>query len=237
MVWRPDGLPPGEQGSREIQLPFYDNRFETIWEYKAAFLSGRIDFFSFLGSACPICGESSCYRQITSYYRYAIDRFPKFKKEKIPIARFLRRRQKRTFSLLPIQLIPYFQYTVAAVMGTLVLGLKCFQMGQQGFFGATLKLDPDSLVTPWLVAFWIKVILQGFRKNHFVLARFFDLSHISTRPRRVVWPEFMGYLTSLGYQAKARAGPQLLDLFYRVSRITGQFLFGTPSQHRFRVVR
>jgi hypothetical protein len=56
------------------------------------------------------------------YWRYAIELFPDFKKKQIPIARFMCRRRRKTFSLLPIQLIPYFQYTVDAVMGTLLLG-------------------------------------------------------------------------------------------------------------------
>ena len=71
------------------------------------------------------------------YWRYAIELFPEFKKKRIPIARFLCRKRRKTFSLLPIQLIPYFQYTVGAVMGTLLLGMGCWQMGQKGFHGAS----------------------------------------------------------------------------------------------------
>ena len=54
---------------------------------------------------------------ITPYHRYGIDLFPEWRKEKIPIARFLCQKGWKTFSLLPIQLIPYVQYTVAAVVG------------------------------------------------------------------------------------------------------------------------
>ena len=62
---------------------------------------------------CPICNRPDCYREITPYWRYAIEIFPDFKKEKIPVARFVCRELRRTFSLLPVQLIPYFQYTLS----------------------------------------------------------------------------------------------------------------------------
>jgi len=44
-------------------------------------------------------------------------------------------------------------YTVGAVVGTLLAGLGCrhLGLGGQGFWGAAVAVDPDSLVTPWLV--------------------------------------------------------------------------------------
>jgi hypothetical protein len=86
-----------------------------------------------IGPVCPICGKRECYRRITPYFRYAIELFPEFGKQRIPIARFLCRNKRRTFSLLPIQLIPYFQYTLCAVIGTLLLGLGYRQAGPAGF--------------------------------------------------------------------------------------------------------
>jgi hypothetical protein len=59
--------------------------------------------------------------------------FPEFKKQRIPIARFVCRRRHKTFSMLPTQLIPYRQYTVKAVIGVLLLGLQFRQQGQKGF--------------------------------------------------------------------------------------------------------
>ena len=71
------------------------------------------------------------------------------------MARFLCRLLRLTFSLLPTQLAPYCQYTLAAIIGILLLGLASRQQGEQGFQGAVLAVDPDSLVTPWLVACWL----------------------------------------------------------------------------------
>jgi hypothetical protein len=67
----PEDPPPREQGIQTIQLPYF-NKFETIWEYEESFLSGQIDFASFIGVRCPICGSVDCYRAMISYWRYAI---------------------------------------------------------------------------------------------------------------------------------------------------------------------
>jgi hypothetical protein len=224
-------LPPCEQGSRKIQLP-YINKFETVWEYKAAFLSGRIDFISSIGPVCPICNGTDCYRQITSYFRYAIDLFPQLKKEKVPIARFLCRKKRQTFSLLPIQLIPYFQYTVHAVLATLLLGLTCWQTGRRGFYGACLAVDPDSLVTPFLVMYWLTIIVRSFRRAHARLGRVLDLKEICSTKIRIAWSEVRSYFWALGINPQTSWWPQFQGLLHQYSRSTGQFLFGKPSQQR-----
>ena len=148
------------------------------------------------------------------------------------MARFLCRKRQRTFSLLPVQLIPYFQYTVSAVMGTLLLGWAYWQKGQGGFCGASVEVDPESLVTPWLVAFWLAAILRGLRRGHAVLGRFYDLTGIRTPKRAAPWEQAAGYLLALGLKPKVHWSPLLMDLVSRYSRTTQQFLFGIPSQQR-----
>ena len=177
------------------------------------------------------------------YWRYAIELFPEFKKKRIPIARFICRRRRKTFSLLPIQLIPYFQYTVGAVMGTLFLGIGCWQMGQKGFHGASVQVDPESLVTPWLITCWLVAVVQGFRRGHVALRQSYNLDGIHTSlrvesPTRV-WDEAVAYFAAFGLSIRPDHGrPKIdrlslwMDLVYRYSRKTGQFLFGTPSQYR-----
>ena len=184
-----------------------------------------------MGSGCPICGQVDCYREITPYWRYAIELSAEFRKERIPIARFLCRRRRKTFSLLPIQLIPYFQYTVSAVIETLLLGTGCWQGGERGFYGASLSVDPESLVTPWLIACWLVAVLRGFRRGHAVLAQFYDLSAIRT-PKEAAWEEAAGYFGALGWKRAVGWKALLEGLLDRYSRRTGQFLFGTPSQYR-----
>jgi hypothetical protein len=173
-----------------------------------------------------------CCRAMTPYWRYAIELFPEFKKKRIPIARFLCRKRRKTFSLLPIQLIPYFQYTVGAVMGTLLFGMGCWQMGQKGFHGASVKVDevdPESLVTPWLITCWLVAVVQGLRRGHAALRHFCNLDGIHTSG---AWEEAVAYFVAFGLRPEIDRLSLLMYVVYRYSRATGQFLFGTPSQYR-----
>jgi len=168
------------------------------------------------------------------YWRYAIELFPEFKKRRIPIARFLCRQRRKTFSLLPMQLIPYFQYTVGAVIGTLFLGMQCWQTGQKGFYGASEAVDPEGLVTPWLITCWLVAVIQGFRRGHAALRQFYTLDGIHSCG---AWKEAAAYFAAFGMRPKIDRLSLLMDLVYGYSRVTGQFLFGTPSQYRGSVRR
>jgi hypothetical protein len=166
------------------------------------------------------------------YWRYAIELFPEFQKKRIPVARFICRQRGKTFSLLPIQLIPYFQYTVGAVVGTLFLGMGCWQMGQKGFHGASVKVDevdPESLITPWLITCWLVAVVKGFRRGHAVLRHFYNLDGIHTSG---AWEEAAAYFVAFGLRPKIDRLSILTDLIYGYSRRTGQFLFGISSQYR-----
>ena len=169
---------------------------------------------------------------MTPYWRYAVELFPEFQKERIPVARFLCRTRQRTFSLLPIQLIPYFQYTVGAVMGTLLLGWGYWQRGQVGFWGASVEVDPESLVTPWLVAFWLAAVLRGLRRGHAVLRRVYDLTRICTPKAVAPWEEAAGYFLALGMKAERSCQPLWMQPVRHYSQATHQFLFGIPSHQR-----
>jgi hypothetical protein len=230
-----EGLSLWQARCKKIQLPF-TNRFNTIWEYKKSFLAGQIDFISFIGSACPLCGEENCYRKITPYWRNAIDLFPEFKEAFIPVARFLCRKHRRTFSLLPTQLIPYYQYTVHAVTGALLLGLKCRESGYQGFHGAAAQIDADSRLTPWLVAYWLMVVVRWLRRAHHILRLWYDLSGIRSMERRRAWDEAADYFFCLGWKVKIEVllWSLLETTVNRYSRTTKFFLFGTSSQERIR---
>ncbi len=168
------------------------------------------------------------------YWRYAIELSPEFKKKRIPIARFICRRHRKTFSLLPIQLIPYYQYTVSTVIRTLLFGVGCWQIGQKGFHGASVKVDevdPESLITPWLISCWLIAVVQGLRRGHAALRQFYNLDGIRTSG---VWEEVAAYFGAFGVSIRPdQRRPKidrvslLMDLVYRYSRSTGQFLFGT----------
>lgn len=40
--------------------------------------------------------------------------------------------------------------------------------GQKGFHGASVKVDLESLVTPWLITCWLVAVLQGRHRAHAV---------------------------------------------------------------------
>jgi hypothetical protein len=135
--------------------------------------------------------------------------------------------------LLPIQLIPYFQYTVTAVIGTLLLGCQYWLMGQRGFYGASVEVDADSLVTPWLVVYWLTLVARGLRRAHAVLRRFYNLSDVHTLTHWMApWKEVSGYFGAFGLKPKIPWEPLVLTLCGRYSRATSRFLFGVPSQQR-----
>ncbi len=232
MVWQPAGTrPPVTETTTIIQIP-HVNTFKSIWEYEESFLAGEIDSLEYLGSRCPICDRHGCHRQIKPYQRYAIDLFP-FQKKRIPIARFECRQERATFSLLPVQLIPYLQYTVEAVIGTLLLALRSREKGQQGFYSASVEVDPDSAVTPWLIACWLVVVAGGFRRTHAVLGRRYDLTGVQTgQGTGGVWEEVAGYFFALtGGGSSGWPGP-ILAVVGRYSQETKLFVFGVPSQER-----
>jgi hypothetical protein len=217
---------------RKIQLP-YHNTFESIWEYKKAFLSRRIDVLSAIGP-CPICGKTGCYREITPYERHAIELFPKFKKELIPVSRAVCRTSGKTFSLLPIQLLPYHQYTADAVLQTLLLGLGCREAGQTGFWGAYCQVDPESLLTPWLVSCWLSMVLRGFQRAHKVLRGFYLLDHIRIVDGTCPWDIVACYCQAFFPETR---DPPFQQLLSRYAQATSSFLFGIPSQERIASTR
>ena len=156
----------------------------------------------------------------------------------MPIARFICPRRQSTFSLLPIQLIPYFQYTVNAVLGVVLLAFRYWQMGQRGFYGASDQVDPDSMVTPYLVGYWLTAIISGFRRAHGILVRFYDLSDVKTFSQGSgLWDEASGYFLALGIKPEISWPLLIRTLLIRYSRTTSRFLFGTASQHRMATCR
>jgi len=134
--------------------------------------------------------------------------------------------------LLPIQLMPYFQYTVVAVIYALLLGYTCWQLGQQGFFGASVEVDPDSLVTPYLILCWLQIVLRGFRRAHPVLRRCYDLRGVQSSGNSAAWEEVGGYFLAIGWKPHQPWIPLIFRLLCFYSGQTRQFLFGTASQYR-----
>ena len=166
------------------------------------------------------------------YWRYAVELYP-YQKKRIAIARFACRQKGRTFSLLPDQLIPYCQYTVDTVVRTILTVLEFRRRGQRGFYGACLEVDPESSVTPWLIACWLGMMLKGLRCAHPTLRTLYDLTGVRSAGGRIaVEMELNSYLIAFGLSPPDGRVVALRGVVRRFSRRTGRFLFGTPSQLR-----
>lgn len=212
-----------------IQYPF-DNTFNDIWEYGNKFSS--INFEAYLGEQCPICGKINCYTQIAEYYRNAISLFP-YKKGIIPVARFLCNSTGRTFSLLPYQLIPYHQYTVDSIIGTLLTVHHYQCLGQKGYHRACLELNPDCLVTPYLIQTWAMLVSSGFIRGHPFLKASYPLSVVAKATCSTMIQTIYLYLEGVAESATLHRRCILPVLRCFCDRV-GNFLFGTSSRDRIR---
>ena len=134
--------------------------------------------------------------------------------------------------MLPTQLIPYHQYTANAVIGALLLGLQCRRSGQKGYHGAVLAVDPESRITPWLIATWLSMVGVGFRRAHAVLSGFYNLAEIHIEHVTGAWEKVCGYFTCLHGSPQTRWGLGLQGLLNRYSLSCRLFLLGSASQGR-----
>jgi hypothetical protein len=149
------------------------------------------------------------------------------------VARFLCNKTGATFSLLPNQLIPYCQYTVDAVVGTLLKVYEFQRIGQKGYHGASIELDPDCSVTPYLIQTWAVLLLSGFLRGHHVLHAKFPLP-VSQKPepRKAVQTIYI-YLQSISradFPDKRGVIPAIRYHFHQ----TQKCLFGKTSCDRNR---
>ena len=117
-------------------------------------------------------------------------------------------------------------------MGTLLLGMGCWQMGQKGFHGTLETMDPESLVTPWLISCWLVAVLRGLGRSHALLRQVYGLDTLRSQEKAKGWEEVAGYFAAFGLEPKMDSHALWMDVVGRYSRSTGQFLFGTPSQYR-----
>ena len=214
-----------------IQLPYY-NSFFSIWQYRDAILGGGIDFLRVVGESCPICGRRGCYREITGYFRGVIELFPEYREGEVLIARFQCATTGRTFSLLPIQLIPYHRYTAASVVGALLLAME----HNRSLFAVSEKiLDVKSRANGYLLLAWLLVLVRGLRRAHPWLQKRYALSEVRSAIRRGPgeWlAELRAYLTALLPRASPEVGCELAEVVSVYAHQTARFLFGVPSQQR-----
>jgi len=122
----------------------------TVWECSDAVAAGRVDWVREVGPTCPICGRRDCWRQIPAYQRTVIELFP-FREGTVQVARFQCRATGRTFSLLPVWLVPYHRNTAGSMLMALLLAAAVDEHGIQSLFAVAEKLlEPDGRTTGYL---------------------------------------------------------------------------------------
>lgn len=181
-----------------------------------------------------MCGRRGCYCRSSSYGRWAVEVFPSYQKGRIEIARFECRKEDRTFSLLPVQLIPYHQYTVQAILGVVLLGLQGWEAGQEGCWHAMRQVEHDAeAITPWLVACWLWVVAKGLGRAHADLCLHYDLMGIgSEHQAQQPWARVAAYAEPLWGRDPPVWPGRISTVVAYYSHRTGRFLFGVASQHR-----
>lgn len=217
-----------------IQL-VYLNSFGSIWEYQEAFLSEKIDWTLVTGPYCPICGESSGYREVTEYYRRVIELWPA-REGMVPVARFQCRGETtgRTFSMLPLQLVPYQLYTVETILKALILWREYSKDAE--FSGTSYEMEQslssESRVTSWLLQKWLLVIQHGFLAVHGELSQRYDFSSVLRATGTAGRLDTVnGYLASVSRGPPVRISAVMTALCI-YCQMTGRFMFGVPSQSR-----
>jgi len=223
-------VPSKTDGGQTIQVPYY-NAFGSVWEYHRAFLAKKIDWHSVLAGGCPLCGDQGCWRDLTPYYRWVTDLLP-FREERIAIARFFCRKTRTTFSLLPVQLVPYRRYTADSIVFCLLLAVARGE-GMSLFAIAEKLVEPESKVSGYLLRSWIDPVVKGLRRARPVLG-----GRVCIQAREVGGTGRLAELSSTCRSFGIRGPPdfcgirELDQVIQSYARVTGHFLFGAPSQER-----
>jgi hypothetical protein len=152
------------------------------------------------------------------------------------VARFLCRKTGRTFSLLPVWLVPYHQYTAASMFFALLLAMAAKPNGIKSLFAVAEKLiEADSKANGFLLGCWSVLCVVGLRRAHTELARWAKLGEVKSGPVRTdVLVEVAAYCQALGIRGPPHCNVVhgLDEVIQRHARTTGRFLLGTPSQER-----
>lgn len=143
-----------------------------------------------------------------------------------------------TFSLLPYQLVPYFQYTLESMVRALLVW-RSFWM-RPGYSGSAYYtaevLDEErcgeSGVTSWRLRFWALLFRSWLRAAQAELAREYDFATVRfAEGFPQILDELHDYFAVLSRGPPASEAGVLLSVRMHSER-TGRFVLGVPSQGR-----
>lgn len=207
-----------------VQIAF---KVPSLSEYYREILKGKIVFYDGL---CPICGSSDCYKPNGFYTRVIVFDSKGRAYRDLPIFRFYCGETKRTFSLLPHELIPYCRYSINfifEVIALILMGLSYNEAldkvdAEEASGIDFLRLSVNSLKR------LINYILQAgerLRVNGFSVA-------VNVENKWVCLNNIVDFMNGFecGRYEEVIRGPcgLVLELYCKTKR----FLFGKPSQER-----
>ncbi len=217
----------------QIQYHFQDG----LQNYYNKFYSFKLEFPNF-SDKCLICGSCDCAGYHGYYTRTVICLIAGFYVKDFPVMRYMCKKKNITFSLLPLEFVPFRQLTLRFMIFALYLRLK----NNLSLFNAmdtiekklnNLKDIAECICISNQIS-WEIMIKKAFKL--FVSSDLFkryklksDKKRIDNKTNLIQFVEVakMSHIENGGNTIR---GPDALAFEYYLS--TNDFLFGTPSQHR-----
>jgi len=196
---------------------------------------------------CPICGGKDCVQFIGFYHRRVVDEYGCVMDD-FPIARFLCRKKgnpprgsHRTFSVLPLELIPYTKYSIVFIFKVLRLlyisGMSVMELQtllSRALCGDIQYIDLSTYAVGAFKKLLREAILKFFSLG-FYTGREHELSSVDPPHRAVRLIEFALDFETFKTTPPIR-GPTALDYDFYLQgggyMQNAYFLMGSPSQFR-----
>lgn len=221
---------------KESLAQYYEKVKESYQDF-LEILDLDIDF----SGCCPICGGRDCPEFIGYYYRKAIDEEGTLFQD-FPIARYLCRRDKKTFSLLPYQLVPYSRYSIALIIKTLEKKYtECLSIIQLQDYLAGFREGSILSISHGEFAWFRRLIIGAVNKikgsKYYPLFEEETKNITADKDLLLRFIEFAKVFECLKFEPPIR-GPCALGYDFYLNGggyLRGaHFLFGTPSQFRIK---
>lgn len=219
---------------RERLAQYYD-KVKGAYQDILEILDLGIDF----NECCPICKGKGCPEFIGYYYRKVIDEKGILFRD-FPIARYLCRRNKKTFSLLPYQLVPYSRYSIPLIIKALEKKYtECLSIRQLQDYLAGFGRDDILSISHGELSWFRRLIIGAV--NKIKGSKYYPLFEEETKNKAqdadllIGFIEFTKVFECLKFEPPIR-GPCALGYDFYLNGggyLRGaHFLFGTPSQFR-----
>jgi hypothetical protein len=220
----------------------YINTFSSLLEYKKVFQEKEIDWTHVIGSKCAICSEETCSREITPYFRTIVSLFP-YMEITIPVCRFLCRKEKKTYSLLPHQIAPYHRYTVSSMTLCLLIAYEQRFQHQKPLSRLIDDLPEDCAdcnLTTGLILTWLTRMVLSLRRAKAALKGAYPWPEACFRTKTLegmlneIHPYILAIVEPYASPKEQHRVRRLDQMIAKYAHQTGTFLFGTPSQEQRR---